>query len=408
MEVHLLPSQWSLMNSNEPVAALVAGIGYGKSFTLAHFVLQQVVNYPDAQGLIVANTYTQLSNATIPACTNLLDELNIQYDLVMSGAKKHLTIGKTKILIYSLENYDNIRGIEVGWLAGDEISFTKREAVDVIFGRLRDKRGSLKARFFTSPNGFNWFYDYVTEQNVELHKGKTSDNKNLPDSYYKQLLALYGGENSPLAKQELFGEFVNQTANSVYYAFKRTDHVLPIPENKDLPVYIGCDFNAGNMNYVAMQYTKDGFNVLKSVTLKDHSANTFEMAAEIYKTYGTRAIVIPDSTANARKTSAEAGVTDIRILKNAGLRVEHTNNPRIKDRQNSLNVQFYKNRVKIDPSCINLIKELETLGQDADEGSVSHAAVALGYVVWKLEPLLTTNRKGNETLLTPYTRNKSI
>lgn len=390
MNVELLPSQFSLLTSDAPVASLVAGIGYGKSFTLAHFMLQQILSHPMAQGLIVANTYTQLANATIPACTNLLDDLGIKYELVMSGAKKHLTIGKSKILIYSLENYDNIRGIEVGWLAGDEISFTKREAIDVIFGRLRDKRGSLKARFFTSPNGFNWFYDYVTEQNIELHRGKTSDNKNLPKSYYESLLNLYGGPESPLAKQELFGEFVNQSSNSVYYGFKRSEHVAQCTENQNLPVYIGCDFNAGNMNYVAMQVTPTGFVVLDSVTLKDHSANTFSMAQDIYSKYGTRAIIIPDSTANARKTSAEAGLTDIRILKNAGLQVEHTQNPRIKDRHNTVNMQFYRGRIKVNSGCTSLIKELETLGQDDDEGSISHLAVAMGYVIWKIEPLVTT------------------
>lgn len=403
MEVSLLPSQFSLLTSEAKVAALVAGIGYGKSFTLAHFVLQQVTQYPEAQGLIVANTYTQLQNATIPAITNMLDELGIQYTLVMGGAKKHLTIGKTRILIYSLEVPENIRGIEVGWLCGDEISFSKREAIDVIFGRLRDKRGSLKARFFTSPNGFNWFYDYINEQKVELHQGKTSDNKNLPESYYKSLLDMYGGENSPLALQELFGQFVNQTSNAVYYAFKRAEHVKSVDDNKVLPVYIGCDFNVQNMNYVVMQYTSAGFNVLQAVTLKDQNANTFSMAEKISKDWGGRAIIIPDSTARARKTSAEAGVTDIKILQNHGLKVLDTQNPRIKDRQNTVNMQFFRNRISVNPECTGLIKELETLASDDDEGTTSHLAVAMGYVVWKLDPLLTP-QKQSTNLPSPFTR----
>lgn len=389
MQVNLLPAQHSLLTSDAPIAALVAGIGYGKSFTLSHFALQQVNDYPDANGLIVANTYTQLQNATIPALTGLLTELGIEFTLVMSGAKKHLTINGTKIFIYSLDVPENIRGIEVGWLAADEAAFSTKEAIDVIFGRLRDKRGSLKARFFSSPNGFNFFYDFINSAKVELHQGKTKDNKNLPETYYKQLLEMYGGENSPLARQELFGEFCNQTSKSVYYAFKRTEHVTAIEENKNLPVYVGCDFNAGNMNYVAMQYTPNGFTVLESATLKDYSANTFSMAQEIYGKWGSRAIIIPDSTAKARKTSAEAGITDIRILQNAGLKVLDTQNPRIKDRQNTVNMQFFRNRIKIDSSCINLIKELETLASDDDEGVRSHLAVALGYVIWKLEPLLT-------------------
>jgi hypothetical protein len=406
MEVELLPAQWDLLQCDAPVAAMLGGIGAGKSFTLSHFVLQQVVEYPDAQGLICANSFSQINNATLPAVTSLLNSLSIKYELVMSGAKKRLLINnRTNILIYSLENAEIIRGVEVGWIAVDEVAYSYIEALNIIFGRLRDKRGSLKARFFSSPRGFNFLYDYITENKVPVFKCKTSDNKNLPESYYQSLLQLYGGENSPLARQELFGEFVNLTSGQVYYAFKRAEHSLPCPDNKALPVYIGLDFNSQNMNAVVMQYTPAGFTVIEAITLKDHLANTFSMAQELWSKYGNRAIIIPDSTANARKTSAEAGVTDIRILKNAGLRVEHTQNPRIKDRQNTVNLAFHKGRLHIDTSCTALIKELETLSQDADEGQVSHLAVAMGYVLWKLEPLQTPQPQ-SQNLSNPFAQRR--
>lgn len=386
-DLSLLPAQYDLLESQAPVAALIAGIGFGKSFTLACYVLSQISKYPKAKGLIVANTYTQLQNATIPAIVALLDNLGIQYKLTLGGAKKHLQIGETTIFIYSLEQPNLIRGIEVGWLVGDEVAFASKEGIDVIFGRLRDKKGSLQARFFTSPNGYNFFYDFCQSTKVEIHRGRTSDNYHLPEAYYKQLLELYGGETSPLAKQELFGEFVNQTSNSVYYAFSRAKHLAPVAENVNLPVYIGCDFNAGNMSATAIQYDSTGFKVLKEIKLKDAHANTFSMAREIQSLYGNRAIIIPDSTANSRKTSAEAGVTDLTILRGAGLEVKHTRNPLIKDRHNEVNLTFHKNRIIIDSSCTELVKELETLGVDQDEGNHSHLAVTLGYVIHFLEPL---------------------
>lgn len=393
MEINLLPAQYDILTSNAPIGAIVAGIGYGKSFTLAHFVLEQVTNYPRVNGLIVANTYTQLSNATIPAITGLLTELGIEFELVLSGPKKRISFLETTCFIYSLENFDIIRGIEVGWLACDEAAFSKREAIDVCFGRLRHKEGSLKARFFSSPKGFNWFYDFCTSNHVELFKGRTKDNINLPKDYYKQLVELYGGEDSPLARQELFGEFVNIGSGAVYYAFSRDKHVGTLQYNLNLPIYIGADFNIQNMNYTAIQLTTSGFNVIEAVNLKDQNANTFNMAQELWSKYGPRAVVIPDSTANARKTSAEAGVTDIRILKSIGLNVLDTKNPRIKDRHNTVNSLFLRGRIKINNSCINLIKELESLCNDEDEGSVSHAAVTLGYVCHKLEPLKLNNTK---------------
>lgn len=402
MDITLLPAQYDLLTSEEPTAALVAGIGYGKSYTLAHFVLKMAVNFPNSQGLIVANTYTQLQNATLPAITALLDELNIPYSLIMGGAKKHLNIGKTRILIYSLENYETIRGIEVGWLVADELSRSKREALDVVFGRLRQRNSPLQARFFTSPAGFNWFYDYINEQNVAVFTGKTIDNYNLPPDYYQRHVDMFGLD-SPFFKQEMEGQFINQVGLNVYYSFDRLKHLAKLQENKHMPVYVTCDFNVGNMTYNAIQYDKDGFKVLESIVLKDHNANTFSMAAEICQKYGNRAIVIPDSTGNARKTSSDAGLTDIRILQNMGLKVEFSNNPRIKDRQNSVNAAFFKNRIVINDTCIDLVKELETLSLSQDEGKVSHNAVSMGYLVHKLEPIITYNTK---QLSNPFLKRK--
>ena len=397
MQIDLAPAQFDVLVCEEPVAALVGGVGGGKSFTLAHFALQQVTSYPGVPGLVVANTYSQILNATVPAITGLLSELDIPYELTMSGARKRVEFLGTIVYIYSLEQYDNIRGIQVGWVAGDEMAFACREAINVVLGRLRDKRGSLKARWFTSPNGFNFWYDYITEQKISEFKIRTKDNVHLPKQYYNQLVELYGGENSPLARQELFGEYVNLTSGSVYFAFDRMRHVRPISDDIHQPIYVGCDFNVANMNFVAIQYDKYGFKVIDAINLKDSAANTYSMAYEIYSRYGRRAIVVPDSTGVARKTSAEVGITDIRILKNAGLNVETTNNPRIKDRQNSVNTAFLKNRLTINSHCGTLIKEIETLSNDADEGDVSHLAVAMGYVIWKLEPITIHNKTSGVT-----------
>lgn len=400
MNVELHPSQYSMLTCKEKIAFFVGGIGCGKSFTLGHFALNMMQNYPKTDGLLVANTYTQLTNATIPALTNILDDLGVEYDLVMGGAKKHITIGDTKVFIYSLEKPNNIRGIEVGWVAGDEVAYSTAEAIKVVEGRKRCKNGPSYSRYFTSPNGFNWLYDMVNK-GITTFTMKTVENKrNLREGYYEDQVELYGGETTPMARQELFGEFVNQTQGSVYYAFKRAIHVKPVKQNPNMPVYVACDFNAGNMNYVAFQYIGGIFYVIDSTTLKDYYANTFSMAQDIYKKYGHRALVIPDSTAKSRKTSADAGITDIKILQNAGLTVLDFLNPRIKDRHNTVNARFFKDKIAIDPSCKDLIRDLETLSVDVEEGSHSHLAVCLGYGVWKLEPF--TPKQNPTNVINPF------
>lgn len=399
MEVKLLPPQYDFLKCTDKIAFLIGGIGGGKSFTGGHYALNCVLNYPDTPGLIVANTYTQLSNATIPAITTLFDQVNLPYKLVMGGAKKYIQVNGTKLFIYSLEKYDNIRGIEVGWIFGDEVAFADKEAIDVCYGRLRHSKGPKQARWTTSPNGFNWVYDSVSKGNSNFVV-KTKDNHHIDPEYYLHLLEQYGGIDSPKTRQELFGEFVNMTSGSVYYAFKRASHVKNVVENKNQAVYIACDFNAGNMNYIAGQFNNGKFQIFDATTLKDFYANTFSMAQDIYRKYGSRARVIPDSTARARKTSSEAGITDIKILQNAGLTVVDFMNPRIKDRHNTVNARFFKDKIEIDPSCVGLITDLETLSVDVEEGSYSHLAVCLGYMVWKLDPF--TPKQISTNLTNPF------
>jgi hypothetical protein len=157
------------------------------------------------------------------------------------------------------------------------------------------------------------------------------------------------------------------------------------------------------MSYVAMQYDKNGFNVIEAVQLEDINSNTFSLAQELWSKYGNRCQIIPDSTANSRKTSAEAGVTDIRILRNTGLTVLDSYNGLIKNRHNSVNMVFHKNRIKINNNLNKIIREIETLNYEDKEGDVSHMAVAMGYVINKLEPIKIL---GRETVLNPYTSRK--
>lgn len=377
---------------------LLGGIGSGKTFTGALWMLNQVIAYPQSKHMICANTFTQLMNASVHTFTSMLDEYGIAYKSVLSGAKKYIQIGKTIIYLYSLEKYDNIRGIEVGSIWIDEAAFAKKEAYNVVKGRLRDIKGSRKIFMSTSPNSFNWVYDKFNgkdgdnaTQRLRLVKALTKENLFLPDGYYDDLLEEYGGEDSPLARQELFGEFVALTGGSIYWAFDRAKHhnkecVL----DKRYPVYVGMDFNIEEMNAVLVQYIRGKFYVCERIKLDNYNANTYDMAEHLvtnYQSKGFNLQIIPDSTGSSRKTSAIAGQSDHKILTDAGLTVLKTKNPLIRNRQNNMNIKMKKMQLFINPKLDNLTKEIETLNNRDKEGDVSHAAVSVGYVLWYLDPL---------------------
>ena len=395
MEVELLPAQKAALQSKSKKTLMLGGIGPGKTRTLAYQAVDWAVNYPKAKYMITANTHTQLINATIPGIIAVLEEIGIPYHMLKSTADRRLSINGTNFYLYSLQNYENIRGIEVGGILCDELPFGKREAYDVMLGRLRDKRGPLQFRGYGSPNGFNWCYEewgnIQPGQDKELISAKTSDNSFLPDGYFEDLVEQYGGVDNPLARQELFGEFVNLTAGAIYWGFDRDRHVKPTPAIRGQMYYIGQDFNVDPMSGVCVQYVDGIFRVFKENILYD--SNSYETAQHLIKSFSNNPFcVIPDSTGKSRKSSAVRGATDLQIFRDHGIHILPSHNPLIRDRQNNVNMHFQKGLIQIDPSCKTLIKELETLSARDKEGTFSHVAVALGYVIWKLNPMRKPQR----------------
>jgi hypothetical protein len=150
------------------------------------------------------------------------------------------------------------------------------------------------------------------------------------------------------------------------------------------------------MSGVFVQWIAGKFYVWKENIL--HNSNSYETAIDLKNKLREKPfMVIPDSTGNSRKTSAPRGHTDIQIFKDQGIHIMPTNNPLIINRQNTVNMALQKGQLIIDPSCVELIREIETLSNRDKEGLVSHAAVALGYVLWKLAPLKTKPRKSYST-----------
>lgn len=412
--------QIDFLNSTATNTLLLGGIGSGKSFIGALktiLLAQQYYKKTDKQGrglrgMICANTYTQLMEASVETLRGLLEMFGLDYKATLSGSKKHISFLGSRWALYSLEKYDNIRGIEVDYIWADEICFAKEEAFKVIKGRLRAKVAKIREIFMTSsPNGFNWCYDRfegkdnLTKYHEEYHKNKlirakTKENIFLPDGYYDELLEDYGGEESPLARQELFGEFVSLTDGAIYWGFDRDKHVIDCKLDKRYPVYVGLDFNIDNMNAVYVQFIGGKFYMCKEVSLRYSNAGTYEMGGQIMKDLeGFTHFIIPDSTGKNRSTTSYNSESNLQILRDMGFRLMDTYNPKIRSRQTTVNNHFFKGKLFLDHSCKETRKDIETLNGRDKEGLISHLAVALGYVCWKIDPI---KRLGEKTTIHNY------
>ena len=180
------PQHDFLTNTDEFLLGLLGGIGSGKTFALARWIRAKF-RYEAGTGTIggiFANTYQQLNQATLPELWQAFAEVNMEYgrDYVFGEmppkywhgfrskfGKKHNNVLSVRewgqAICRSLEQYENIRGIELGWAAQDEARGAKREAFDVIIGRLRCPLAHKRLyRIGTSPNGYDWLYEVLVEE----------------------------------------------------------------------------------------------------------------------------------------------------------------------------------------------------------------------------------------------------
>lgn len=390
-QIELLDHQADFLEADEKLVLLLGGVGSGKSFAGALFAIMESISDNKATGLITANTYRQLQNATLQTLFNFCDENNIDYDYNQN--KGVLNLCGAKWFTYSLDSYDNMRGIEVSKFWGDEMRDAAPEAFRVMLGRLRG-RGKLKGRLTTTPSGYDYLYDYFAgdkkTSESRMIRATSMDNKFLPEGYIETLKSSY---DEKIYAQEVLGEFVNIQSGRIYYGFDRAHHVKKVQRNPNYPLYVGMDFNISPMTAIVAQIYNNTIYVFEEIWLID--SNTNQMAEVLRQKYGTGVTIIPDATGKALKTSSR-GFSDHEILRQYGFDVSSgAGNPFRGDRYATLNNLFEKRRILISDRCVKLIRDLEqvvykdgTNLPDTKDLSLTHISDALGYLAWFAFPIL--------------------
>ena len=390
----LSQAQMDFVTSTESKTLFNGGLGSGKTFAGAVWAVYMTQKYPTCRGVITANTYTQLRDATLTTFFTVLDIFGYTYKYNKQEGKIFVE-GGSEIHTRSMEKYEALRGPEYGWAWSDECAFYKKEAFDVLIGRIRDARGSCQWKGTTTPNGFNWLYESFVEtplRNSRIIKCKTTDNlANLGGDYFDTLNDQY---DSKMAQQELEGEFVNLSSGLVYYTFDRRKHLSEFTGNRG-DIFVGLDFNVDPLCATYVCVDKAGIiHVIDESFLSN--SNTFQAAKEIISKYPVEnKLIIADETGNRRKTSANR--TDHEILRRANLQVPKFKNPSVKDRYNNINRLLDKGYLKISPTCKKLMADLEKLSYDNKDPMLSHISDALGYVCWYINPLRKPKRGASIT-----------
>ena len=313
------------------------------------------------------------------------------------------------IAVRGADNYDSLRGEGLDFLVLDENASMPPEAwTEVLRPALADRRG--RALFIGTPQGHNHFYelfemaksqpDWATFQFTTEQGGYVTR---------EELEALARELDERTYRQELLASFENLGAGRVYYAFEAQSNVAPVAYNSNYGLFWSLDFNVNPMCSVIGQNINGEVRVLDEIVLRD--SHTLAACEAFYNWVKTNRLAYPvvlsvygDASGENRHTSASR--TDWQIVRDFLGRQGNDfrssfwvpdANPPVKDRTNCVNAMlrnhYGQSRLRIDPRCKQLIRDLEQvcwktdvndnplLELDKSDPMRTHVSDALGYMI---------------------------
>jgi len=396
---------WFLRNF---VKLLVTGYGGGKTNVLCKRMLALALQNSPAPCAIVSPTFPLARETTIVT----LEELLTGKEKMLKGFKwthnksEHvfrIRYGlkvRARIIIYSGEDPERLRGPNLGAVGIDEPFIQDVEVFKQMVARIRDPRARHHELNCTgTPESLNWGYDLAEgdlkdKYDVGIVQASTHANLAVGPEYAERLEKQYATRER---QAYVHGLFVNLASGQVYYAFDKRKNVLVHDrpkENGELGA--GMDFGAAR-NYASMAavvFWTDGYrmHVLKEYE-QMHSDTPFmcETLEEDWRgdRQGLERLVdvYPDASGQARQSAS--GLTDFHALAEAGYTIGAKSvNPGRRDRYNRVNYMLESGRLTIDPECRKLISYLaqHTHEEMNKQKQMTHLLDALGYPVCYLFP----------------------
>lgn len=391
----LSTAQKDIAGNSRRFRVAICGRRFGKTY-LSVRELARFARFPNKKLFYVAPTYRMAKQIVWDKLKFKLTAMHWVKKVNESDLCIELING-SKIYLRGADNYDSLRGVGLDFVVFDEFAMIDEKAwTEVIRPTLSDTGGS--ALFISTPMGQgNWAYDLYQRQhedpdNWASFQYTSLDGGRIPESEIEQARR---DLDIRTFRQEYCATFETYSGR-IYYAFDRVTNVKPFEADTPTTIYAGIDFNIDPMSAVLLQRTGDTLHVFDEVRI--FGSNTQELVDEITQRYPrARIMAYPDPAGRQRKTSA-GGVTDIRILQNAGWTVRaHAAHTPVRDRINSVNSRLKSDngtvQLFVDPKCKHTIQGLEkqtykegSSQPDKDSG-LDHMMDALGYCVDGLFPI---------------------
>jgi hypothetical protein len=417
------PSQWLFSALKTRFRGFSGPVGSGKTMAIAQNAIRLAYANAGRVGIVGAPTFRMLADVTRATILEILGGNKVPHSFRKSDNEVFLKECGSTMRFRSLDDPTHLVGPNIAWFAVDELSYCQEDSWRRLEARLRDpKAKELAGIAGWTPNGRNWTWQrFISSEKIGGYGvvlAKAFENRvvlaRTPD-YYERLKASY---DERFYQQEVLGLYLSAFAGNAYYAFDTSRNVAHVKYDPQFPVCWTMDFNIAPLSSLICQLvptdlrcTQFRLNVLEEISLP--ASYTPDSCVEFARRTGSwiprggrlQVQVYGDPAGNARHTAA-AGTDFDAVRDFFAVHPEYEvsawcvpdSHPPVKDRVNIVNAILQnargESRCMIDPSCRELIKDLERVTFKADTHGVitnnldksdpqrTHMSDALGYLAW--------------------------
>ena len=334
------------------VNIIYGGAGAGKSYTLAQFIIFDILLSQKNKRVLITRKYNpSLKLSSIKLFHEILRELGIPYEEHKSEQLFVFHNGN-ELFFRGLDDPEKIKSMEFNYIWLEEA--TEFDFEDYIQLRLRLRRftSDHRNKMFLTFNPISrkhWLYkEFFTkpQDDVSILRLTYKDNPFLNEDYCNMLEALQY-QDERLYKIYALGEFAD-LISLVYTNY----HIEEIEGDYSDRIICGLDFGYNNPSALVKLAITDSEIIVLDEFYKSYLTNS-ELIQELRKIGITNELIVCDSAEPAR----------IRELQQAGFNAVPASKTNVLHEIDMLK----RFKIRISPHCVNFIKEIETYSWKVDK-----------------------------------------
>lgn len=381
---------------------IVAGRRGGKTAMMIEDILETIHIAPEGAHIFyIGPTLMMAKDLVFEPLLDRLDELKWKYwDYISKGVINFTR--KRKFYMIGGEKIRRIRGKKVFKVYLDELAFFDAD-LDEIWRAVRPTLSDLKGKavLCTTPDGKGTqAYDlYLRAQKQSEEGWKTFHWRTIDNPFIdKTEIEAARKELDPISFNQEYNATWESFGSQAYYGFSQEHNVSDcLNFNLTYPIDMMLDFNVNPTTLILGQIIDGKIFIRREYSLKNSSTiETIKRFMSDWDTLKNSIYIRIFGDAAGNNRSSNTGFSDYfyikEMLKDNEYRFDisvKASNPAIIDRVAYVNAWLCnardEHRIKIDPGCFELIRDLssqECIGRiPTDKNNLGHKADALGYYV---------------------------